>query len=99
VDYEWLSTEQQQPAELFGCWYLGPVGMFVGTTQMKFDVTFTDVSGKLNTREQITATMRGESESTNVADHVAKSLAKHYVAVLKNADKNNSAKNTANPAS
>jgi len=72
---------------------------FVGTTQMKFDVTFTDVSGKLNAREQITATIRGESESTNVADHVAKSLAKHYVAVLKNADKSNSAKNAANPAS
>jgi hypothetical protein len=79
--------------------YLGPVGMFVGTTQMKFDVTFTDVSGKLNTSEQITATIRGESESTNVADHVAKSLAKHYAAVLKNADKSNSAKNAVNPAS
>ena len=51
---------------------------------MKFDVTFTDASGKLNTREQITATMRGESENTNVADHVAKSLAKRYAAVLKN---------------
>ena len=79
--------------------FMGPVGMFVGTTQMKFDVTFTDASGKLNTREQITATMRGESESTNVADHVAKSLAKHYAAVLKNASKSNSAKNTFNPAS
>ena len=79
--------------------FLGPVGMFVGTTQMKFDVTFTDASGKLNTREQITATMRGESESTNVADHVAKSLAKHYATVLKNADKSNSAKNTAYPVS
>ena len=78
--------------------FLGPVGMFVGTTQMKFDVTFTDASGKLNTREQITATMRGESENTNVADHVAKSLAKRYAAVLKN-DKTNSAKNTVNPAS
>ncbi|MCU1249105.1 MAG: hypothetical protein JWQ49_2134 [Edaphobacter sp.] len=52
--------------------YLGPVGMFVGTTQMKFDVTFTDASGKLNSSEQITATMRGESESTNVADHSPK---------------------------
>lgn len=78
--------------------FLGPVGMFVGTTQMKFDVTFTDASGKLNSREQITATMRGESESTNVADHVAKSLAKHYATVLKNAAKSNSAKRTDNPA-
>jgi hypothetical protein len=54
---------------------------------MKFDVTFADSSGKLNTNEQITATMRGESESTDVADHVAKNLAKHYATVLKNADK------------
>ena len=66
---------------------------------MKFDVTFTDALGRLNTREQITATMRGESESTDVADHVAKSLAKHYAAMLKNADKSNSAKNGVNPAS
>jgi hypothetical protein len=78
---------------------LGPAGMFVGTTQMKFDVTFTDSSGELNTSEQITATMRGESESTNVADHVAKSIAKHYATALKNADKSNSAKNTVTPAS
>jgi hypothetical protein len=79
--------------------FLGPVGMFVGTTQMKFNVTFTDASGKLNTSQQITATMRGESESTNVADHVARSLAKHYATALKNADKSNSAKTTDTPAS
>jgi hypothetical protein len=79
--------------------FMGPAGMFVGTTQMKFDVTFTDASGKLNTSEQITATMRGESESTNVADHVAKNVAKRYANVLKNADKSNSAKITGNPVS
>jgi hypothetical protein len=78
---------------------MGPVGMFVGTTQMKFDVTFADASGRLHTKEQIAATIRGESESTNVADHVAKSIAKHYSAALKNADKSNSAKNTVTPAS
>jgi hypothetical protein len=78
---------------------LGPAGMFVGTTQMKFDVTFTDASEKLNVNEQIKATMRGESESTDVADHVAKSLAKHYATALKNADKSNSAKSTVNLAS
>jgi hypothetical protein len=78
--------------------FLGPAGMFVGTTQMKFDVTFSDSSGRLNTSEQITATMRGESESTDVADHVAKSIAKHYAAALKNAVKSSTAKNTVNPA-
>jgi hypothetical protein len=78
--------------------FLGPAGMFVGITQMKFDVAFTDASGKLSTREQITATIRGESESTGVADHIAKDVAKHYAKALKNADKSNSAK-TSNPTS
>jgi hypothetical protein len=66
---------------------LGSIGEFVGTTQMKFDVTITDTSGKLNIRKQITATMRGETESTDVADRVAKTVAKHYVAVLNRAGK------------
>lgn len=69
---------------------LGPAGFFVGTTRMSFDVTLTDLtdaSGKLSTTEQIKATMRGESESTNVADHVAKSVARHCAAVLKSANK------------
>jgi hypothetical protein len=76
--------------------FMGPVGMFVGTTQMKFDVTFTDASGKVNTREQIAATMRGESESTNVADHVAKSVAKHYTNLLKAAGKSAPASKASN---
>ncbi len=66
---------------------LGPIGEFVGTTQMKFDVTITDASGTLNISKQITATIRGEVESTDVADHLAKIVAKHYVNVLKNAAK------------
>jgi hypothetical protein len=78
--------------------FMGPVGMFVGTTQMKFDVTFTDASGKVNTREQIAATMRGESESTNVADHVAKSVAKHYTNLLKEAGKSAPASKASNVA-
>ena len=70
--------------------------MFVGTTQMKFDVAFSDASGKLNTTEQITATIRGESESTGVADHVAKDVARRYAKALQNAAKSNAVK-TANP--
>lgn len=66
---------------------MGPAGMFVGTTQMKFDVIFTDASGKLNANEQIKATVRGESESTTVADTVAKSIAKHYASAKKGIDK------------
>lgn len=66
---------------------MGPVGMFVGTTQMTFDATFTDASGRLNAQEQIKATVRGESESTNVADGVAKTLAKHYASAKKGFEK------------
>jgi len=78
--------------------FLGPAGMFVGTTQMKLDVVFSDNLAKLDNRQQITATMRGESESTNVADHIAKNLAKHYATALKNANQSNLARMT-EPAS
>jgi hypothetical protein len=66
---------------------MGPVGMFVGTTQMTFDATFTDASGRWNTQEQVKATVRGESESTNVADNVAKTLAKRYASAKKEFEK------------
>ncbi len=68
---------------------MGPVGMFVGTTQMTFDVTFTDASGNLNNHQQIKATVRGESESTGVADSVAKRLAKHYASAQQDFEKFN----------
>jgi hypothetical protein len=61
--------------------------MFVGTTQIVFDTTFTDASGKLNTRQQVKATVRGESESTSVANRVAKGIAKHYSSVRKEFEK------------
>jgi hypothetical protein len=72
--------------------FLGPIGMFVGTTQMRFDVTFTGVSGKIDASEPISATIRGDSESTGVADLIAKRIAKHYATLLKNVGKNDSAK-------
>jgi hypothetical protein len=68
---------------------MGPIGMFVGTTNMTFNATFTDASGRFNTHEQVKATVRGESESMNVADGVAKSLAKHYASAKKQFEKTN----------
>jgi len=62
---------------------MGPVGLFVGTTQMTFDATFTNASGSLNAEQQIKATVRGESESTTVADGIAKTIAKHYTQAVK----------------
>jgi hypothetical protein len=70
---------------------MGPAGMFVGTTQMTFDATFTDASGKLTTNQQIKATVRGESESMNIANSVAKSLAKHYSSAQKKFEKSGGA--------
>jgi hypothetical protein len=78
---------------------LGPAGIFVGTTEMTFNVTFTDPSGTCNVSVQIKTAMRGDSENTDVAGLVAKSIAKHYSNALRNADKSNSAKNTAKQAS
>lgn len=64
---------------------MGPAGFFVGTTQITFDTTITDASGRVNERAQVKATVRGESESMTVATSVAKKLTKHYSAVLKKA--------------
>jgi hypothetical protein len=57
---------------------LGPVGMFVGTTQMVFDADLSDRTGKVNIKEEVKITMRGEGESTNAADGIAKKFVKKY---------------------
>lgn len=57
---------------------LGPVGMFVGTTKMAVDASWTNAAGQLLGRESIQASVRGESESTAIATMVAKKLAKKY---------------------
>jgi hypothetical protein len=61
----------------------GPVGMFVGTTQMGFAVRVLDTHGQELDRDQIKATIRGESESINVSQTVAKKVAKELIASLK----------------
>jgi hypothetical protein len=65
---------------------MGPIGFFAGTTQMTFNANITDAGG-LNITEHVKATVRGESESKNVADGVAKKLAKRYAAALKQYEK------------
>lgn len=66
---------------------MGPVGMFVGTTQMTFNASFTDATGGMNTQERVKATVRGEAESTNVAESVAKTITKHYASAKKEFEK------------
>jgi len=51
---------------------MGPVGFFVGTTQLTFDVTIADAKKQMNFTQQLKATVRGEGESKTVADSVAK---------------------------
>jgi len=66
---------------------LGPVGMFVGTTQMTFDAELSDRTDRINIKEQVKSTIRGENESTKVADQIAKSLKKKYEKAVKASEK------------
>jgi hypothetical protein len=78
-----ISVKSFKPGNQIKRASLGPIGMFVGTTQIAFDFNLTDASGRINQNEEIKTSMRMQSESTAVADMFAKSLAKHYIASLK----------------
>lgn len=54
---------------------IGPLGMFVGTTRVRFDLQVEPTGQSVDTRH-IQATMRGDGESMQVADIVAKKVAK-----------------------
>jgi hypothetical protein len=58
----------------------GPVGMFVGITQMGFDMRILDAPDREIGHDQIQATVRGESESINVSQTVARKVAKEFIA-------------------
>jgi hypothetical protein len=58
---------------------LGPVGMFVGTTQMVFDASIRDADGRMDFHEQVKATVRGESQNTKVSESIAKKFVKKFV--------------------
>ncbi len=73
----------------------GPIGMFASPTQMTFAVTYADVSSGLKKSEEIKASVRTESESTGVADAVAKKLAKQYGVILKASTKMGTASSAA----
>lgn len=65
----------------------GPVGFFAGTTQMVFNATIRDASGRLNSSQEVKATVRGEGESKNITDGVAKKIAKSYANTTKQFEK------------
>lgn len=66
-----VARDPERQIQFVLCAMTGPVGMFVGTTQMKFDTTLSDASGTVIKSELIAAKINSESES-NVADHAAK---------------------------
>jgi hypothetical protein len=63
------------------------MGMFVGMTQMIFNAELSDRTGHLSIKQQIKATIRSESESTSVADHIAKTMEKKYEKTVKASEK------------
>lgn len=57
---------------------MGPVGFFVGVTQITMDVEITDGKGTTLVHDQIKATQRGESESMNVIGKLAQQIVKKW---------------------
>ncbi len=62
---------------------LGPVGLFVGTTQMRFNAHLTDRTGAMDMNKPVKSTVRGEEESTDVARKTATTLEKRFEKALK----------------
>ena len=73
----------------------GPVGLFVGTTQLAFQITIEDAAGTLHSVQDFKTTVRGEGESKNIADGVAKKIAKSYAKTVKQFEDSSSAAGTA----
>ncbi len=73
-----LSTTAFKPGSQVKRASMGPVGFFVGVTQITLDLEITDAKGRAVIRDQIKATQRGESESMNVIDKIAQQVVKKW---------------------
>jgi hypothetical protein len=73
-----LSTTAFKPGSQVKRASMGPVGFFVGVTQITLDLDVKDATGATVFRDQIKATQRGESESMNVIDALAKQVVKKW---------------------
>jgi hypothetical protein len=73
-----LSTTAFKPGSQVERASMGPVGIFVGVTQITLDLEITDAKGTTVLRDQIKATQRGESESMNVIDKIAQQVVKKW---------------------
>jgi hypothetical protein len=73
-----LSTTAFKPGSQVERASMGPVGFFVGVTQITLELEITDAAGNTVVRDQIKATQRGESESMNVIDKIAQQVVKKW---------------------
>lgn len=73
-----LSTTAFKPGSQVERASMGPAGFFVGVTQITVDLEISDAKGKTILRDQIKATQRGESESMNVIDKIAKQAVRKW---------------------
>jgi hypothetical protein len=56
----------------------GPLGLFLGTTSLTFDVSLKDAHNKTVFQAQIKKSNRTDSESLGLADAIAKNVAKRF---------------------
>jgi len=82
-----LTTTAFKPGSQVKRASMGPVGFFVGVTQITLDVEITDGKGTTLVHDQIKATQRGESESMNVIDTLAKQVVKKWTKAQKQLQK------------
>jgi hypothetical protein len=73
-----LSTTAFKPGSQVKRASMGPMGFFVGVTQITLDLEIKDAKGTTVLRDQIKATQRGESESMNVIDKLAQQVVKKW---------------------
>jgi hypothetical protein len=73
-----LSTTVYKPGNQVKRASLGPVGFFVGATQITLNVDVVDANGIILIHDQAKATQRGESESVGVVDKLAQQVVKKW---------------------
>lgn len=73
-----LSTTAFKPGNQVERASMGPVGFFVGVTEIIVDLEVKDAKGIVVFRDQIQAKERGESESMNVIDKLAQQVVKRW---------------------
>ena len=69
------------------CGIIKPNDDFLVLEGKEFNKRIRDASGRLNSSQEVKATVRGEGESKNITDGVAKKIAKSYANTTKQFEK------------